>query len=223
MLLRENQRVEILLLAPPTDLAQVLNDNPDLVRHVDRVHLMGGWVARDEDNETTLRTTYNWNMDPIASKRLLEFEDLPITLYSSHLIKRLFSGGSVSSSNYGDLIELLRERSDALPSVAETMISAASWDNHVMDSIPALEAVIGRDNAGAQFSPADPIVVIGAFEPELVTRRTAVRIKFDEQELDPRFGYRIVVESCIESNLQLVEDLDEQIFRELFVQAFDDL
>lgn len=221
-LLQENPRVEILLLAPPTDLAQVLTDNPDLIRHVDRVHLMGGWVARDDNNETTLRTTYNWNMDPVASKLLLEFENLPITLYSSDLIKGQFSGGSVSSRNYGDLIELLRDREESMPSVAETMMSAASWDNHVMDSIPALEAVIGRDNAGAQFSPADPIVAIGAFEPALVTRRTAVRIKLYEQELDARFGYRIVVTPCVDSNVQMIEDLDEQIFRELFVQAFDE-
>jgi len=222
-ILSENQQVEFFILAPPTDLVTVLDDFPDLAEHVSHIHLMGGWVDTGIAPERELRTTYNWNMDPTSSAKLLSLRDVSITLYSSHTIKNQFAGGSVQRANYPDIIALLDDNAGSLPSIAETIVSSASWDNHVMNRIPALENVIGRDNAGRQFSPADPIVVIGAYSSNLATRTAAVDVLLDDTDVDSSRGHRIRVVPAPDSMIDLVEELDEDVFREVFIEAFEKL
>jgi hypothetical protein len=219
-ILSTNQSVEIIVLAPPTDLATILDESPELAGHISRVHLMGGWVEIERPNGIELRSTYNWNMDPQASRNLLESPTFPITLYSSHAVKRHFSGGSLQRTTFPNLIEMLEASSERLPSVAETCIAGSSWDNHLMDRIPELENVLGRKNAGMQFSPADPVVVVGAFAPALIKTRTPIRVRLDEQDLDPGKGYRIFAIPSPDSRIELVEAFDEAIFREVFADAF---
>lgn len=221
--LSENQQVEFFILAPPTDLVTVLDEFPDLVERVSHIHLMGGWVDAGIAPDNELRTTYNWNMDPTSAAKLLSLRNVSITLYSSHTIKKQFAGGSVQRTNYPNIVALLEDNADSLPSVADTIVSGASWDNHVMDRIPALENVIGRDNAGRQFSPADPIVVIGAYDSNMATRTTAVKIILDDTDMDSGRGYRIRVEPAPDSTIDLVEELDKDVFREVFVEAFEKL
>ena len=222
-ILSENQQVEFFILAPPTDLVTVLDEFPKLVEHVSHIHLMGGWVDTAVAPDNEMRTTYNWNMDPTSSAKLLSLRDVSITLYSSHTIKNQFAGGSVQRANYPSIIALLDDNARSLPSVAETIVSGASWDNHVMNRIPALENVIGRDNAGRQFSPADPIVVIGAYSSNLATRTTAVKLLLDDTDVDPSQGYRIRVQPAPDSAIDLVEELDEDVFQEIFIEAFEKL
>lgn len=218
-ILSTNQHVEIFVLAPPTDLSALLEEAPELADHIARVHLMGGWVAVERPGGTELRTTYNWNMAPRASKQLLANPAFPITLYSSHVVKRSFSGGSLQRATFPGLIELLELSSERLPSVAETFMAGSSWDNHLMDRIPELEDVIGRENAGMQFSPADPTVIVGAFAPEFIRKRTPVKVRLDERDVDPGRGYRIFVEPAASSRIELVEVFDEAVFREVFAEA----
>jgi len=221
--LSANQSVEIFVLAPPTDLSAVLKEFPELADHISRVHLMGGWVEVKGPVSTELRATYNWNMDPDASKQLLESQAFPITLYSSHVVKNNFSGGSLQRSTFPELIDLLETSSERSPSVAETHVAGRSWDNHLMDRIPELDEVIGRENAGMQFSPADPVVIVGAFAPEFVLGRTPVRVRLDENDLDPGKGYRIFVEPSADSQIELVEDFDKTVFRDVFSDTFEAL
>jgi len=171
---RAGREVAVFVLAPPTDLSVLLEESPELANHISRVDLMGGWAEVERPNGTELRSTYNWNMDPEASRQLLATQAFPITLYSSHTIKKHFSGGSLRRASFPGLIGLLETSSERLPSVAETFVAGASWDNHLMDRIPKLETVIGRENAGMQFSPADPAVIVGAFAPGLINRRTSM-------------------------------------------------
>jgi inosine-uridine nucleoside N-ribohydrolase len=221
--LSENLQVEFLILAPPTDLVLVLTDSPELIERVAHIHLMGGWVDNGSATEPELRSTYNWNMDPASAAQLLRMRGLAITIYSSHTIKHQFAGGSVQQANYPNIVALLNDNADALPSVAETIISGASWDNHVMDQIPALESVIGRENAGQQFSPADPIVVVGAYRPELALEKTSVSISLVESDLDPARGFRILLEPAPDSRIELIEKIDEAIFERVFVDAFEEI
>lgn len=219
-ILSTNQSVEIFVLAPPTDLSALLEEAPELANHISRVHLMGGWTEVERPGGTELRSTYNWNIDPEASRRLLAAQAFPITLYSSHTIKKYFSGGSLQRATFPELIELLETSSERLPSVAETFVAGNSWDNHLMDRIPELETVIGRENAGMQFSPADSVVIVGAFAPGLINRRTQVSVQLDESDLDARSGYRIYVEPSADSQIELVEDFDLAVFNEVFTDAF---
>ncbi len=222
-LLSQNSQVEILVLAPPTDLVQVLSEFPSLAESISRIHLMGGWVEVETTDEVELRTTYNWNMDPSASRRLLARQDIRITLYSSHTVKQQFSGGSVNVNNYANLIVALESQADALPSIADTIVSSRSWDNHVMDQIPALEEIIGRENAGRQFSPADPLVVIGAYNSALAEEESSVAVLLDEQDLDPARGYRIDLDPSADSNIKVLETLNEDVFEQVFITAFESL
>ena len=118
---------------------------------------------------------------------------------------------------------MLEASSERLPSVAETFIAGSSWDNHLMDRIPELENVIGRENAGTQFSPADPVVIVGAFAPEFIMTRTPIKVRLDELDVDPGKGYRVFVEPSSDSRIELVEVFDEAVFREVFVDAFEAL
>ena len=222
-ILSANDSVEIFILAPPTDLSNVLEESPELASHISRVHLMGGWVEVRGPGGSELRTTYNWNMDPRASKQLLESQAFPITLYSSHVVKKHFSGGSLQRAAFPELFELLVSSSERLPSVAETFIAGNSWDNHLMDRIPKLESAIGRENAGMQFSPADPTVVVGAFEPNFVKKKTPIGIRLDDMDIDPKSGYRVIVEPLGNSRIELVEDFDEAVFRSVFTRALQTL
>ncbi len=73
--------IEFIVLAPPTDLVNVLVKKPHLRKKIKHIYLMGGWI---ETPESVLRTTYNWNMDPIASGQLMDMHDIPMTIFSSH-------------------------------------------------------------------------------------------------------------------------------------------
>jgi hypothetical protein len=222
-LLSRSLQVEILVLAPPTDLVQVLTEYPDLAENISQIHLMGGWVEVNTADKVELRTTYNWNMDPSASRQLLAFQDISIKLLSSHTVKRQFSGGSVRVNNYPNLIAALESNANSLPSVADTIVSSRSWDNHVMDQIPALEEIIGRENAGRQFSPADPLIVIAAFSADLAEQESSVAVLLDEQDLDQNRGYRIDLYPSTATNIQLLEKLNEEIFEQVFLKAFESL
>ncbi|TDJ37376.1 MAG: hypothetical protein E2O53_01825 [Gammaproteobacteria bacterium] len=57
-----------------------------------------------------------------------------------------------------------------------------------MDRIPELENLIGRKNAGRQFSPADPAVIVGAFAPGFIQKKTRIRVRLDVLDIDPNRG-----------------------------------
>ena len=218
-----NQRVELFVLAPPTDLVAVLDESPELAGHIERLHLMGGWSEVEGVDGGELRSTYNWNMDPQAAKQLLETQNIPIILYSSHVIKESFPGGSMSATSSPQLIALLEESAERLPSINETFFAGSSWDNHLMDRIPHLEAAIGRGNAGKQFSPADPIVIVGASSPEMIQSAFRIRVRLDASDMDPDRGFRVFYAQDKASNVELVDQIDRPLFESRFIDALRSL
>jgi inosine-uridine nucleoside N-ribohydrolase len=211
--LRRNAGTEILLLAPPTDLIKALEADPALANRIGHIHLMGGWTqSARADGGTLLRTSYNWNMAPSAAARLMELDGIPMTLYASDLVKASFAGGSINPENSPEVMATLQALRDTQPAVASFFVAADSWDRHVMRSIPALRKVIGA-NVGQQFTPADPMVVVGMTTPGLILRQRPVRIAIHVDDLDPARGFRVEVGDDARSRISLVDAIDAEAFR----------
>jgi len=147
LLLTQNE-IEIALLAPATDLVHALEENPGLEAHIAHIHLMAGWSLKLlPSGEIDRRTTYNWNTDPDAGAKPVSIESIPMTLYSSHMIKSSFSGGSINNDGFPAIISELVSRKCQVPAFETFLFAADSWDHHLMENIPPLRTVIG-DHAG---------------------------------------------------------------------------
>ena len=217
--LRQHPGTEVLLLAPATDLVKALQAEPALAAAIGHIHLMGGWSKRvSPDGVVQRRSTYNWNMDPVASAWLMARHDIPMTLYSSDLIKANFAGGSINAGNSPGILAALETLRRTQPAAEAFFIAGNSWDQHLMTQIPALRNIIG-DNAGHQFTPADPIVVVGMTTPAMVRARRPVTIRIDLDELDPARGYAVTVSDDSNSKIQLVSSIDTALFRRRVIDA----
>lgn len=213
-LLRSRDDTEIVLLAPATDLVKALEDESALASRIRHIHVMGGWSDKTQPSgDVVRRTTYNWNMDPEAGSKLMSMTTIPMTLYSSHTIKHSFSGGSINREGYPVIIGELESRQDRVPAFGSFMVATESWDHHLMKKIPSMKTIVG-DNAGRQFTPADPAVVVGMTRPDFVTAARPVDIMIDLTDLDPAKGFRVLVEDNPSSRISLVESVDPEIFRQ---------
>jgi len=212
--------IECIVLAPPTDLVAVLEKNPLLKKSIQHVYIMGGWSEQNENGNIVLRTTYNWNMDPQASTQLLDMKDIPMTVYSSHTIKKYFGGGSCNCDTCPRIINILEQYKDQLPSLIDQQIAAYSWDQHIIQKIPALKEVI-EAYSGKQFTPADPLVVIGVINNNLIQKKIPVDLCIDLNDLDVAKGFRIQVTHNLSSNIQLVDSIDIEIFTKEFISSFE--
>ena len=212
--LQEHDDTEIVLLAPATDLVRALEDEPALTARIKHIHLMGGWShITQPSGEIVRRTTFNWNMDPDAGARLMSMNTVPMTLYSSHMIKHSFSGGSVNKDGYPAIIGELESQRGQVPAFESFLVATESWDRHLMEKIPSMQAIIG-DHAGRQFTPADPVVVVGMTRSGFVTEARPVDITIDLDDLDPARGFKVLVEDDPASLISLVEAVDPEIFRQ---------
>jgi len=213
-LLRSANDVEVVLLAPATDLLLALGSDPVLTTSLKHVHVMGGWSeSTGPGNEIVRRTSYNWNMDPQAAARLVQIEEVPMTVYSSHIIQQDFSGGSINRDDFPEIIGLLEEKASQNQWAESFFVASRSWDAHVMKQIPYLIPVIG-EHAGQQFTPADPVVALGINDTELVTRLRAVEIRIDLEDLNPAKGYKVSVKENSASKIRLVEAIDTLNFNQ---------
>lgn len=212
--------VQFILLAPPTDLVAVLKKNPRLKKNIKHIHIMGGWTEVQENGETVLRTTYNWNMDPVASAKLVLMKDIPMTLYSSHTIKKWFDGGSCNIDNCKNVIERMEQLRPEMPSLNDQIIAATSWDEHVIAKIPALKPVI-EPYKGKQFTPADPLVAVGIVNPAFILTREAVDIRMDIDDFNKDKGFRVYVTPDPASKIDLVQAIDVEIFKSELIKSFD--
>lgn len=218
--LQERDGVEIVLLAPPTDLVAALRRLPARRRAVHRIHVMGGWSdgPANGQGERPRWTTYNWTMAPADSRELMRLTDVPVTLYSSHVLKEAFEGGSVNARRAPAIFAALDRAADRLASVAEWAKASRRWDEHVMVTIPALAGVIGP-HAGRQFTPADPAVVLGLLAPEIVTASHGVRVDIDPAATHEGRGFRVAVTPDPRSHVRAVDSLDPVLFERAFVAA----
>ena len=210
-LLRQSKDIEFVMLAPPVDLMAVLTETPELASSIKHIHLMGGWAEAKTPAGPALFTTYNWNMAPAPSAALLKLKNVPMTLYSSHMIKPSFNGGSINGTNSPQLMALLESLKAKLPSLVDQEKAGTSWDSHLIEQIPPLANVIGCC-IGKQFTPADPIVVVGMIDPSLITQRRTVDLEMNLDGLDPARGYPVTVRDSPTSNITLVDRVDPKIF-----------
>jgi inosine-uridine nucleoside N-ribohydrolase len=125
--LRRRDDIEIVLLAPATDLVHALTAEPTLKARIKHIHMMAGWSQKTTSTgEVVRRTTYNWNMDPDAGAKLMSMKTVPMTLYSSHTIKRSFSGGSINKDSFPAIIGELESERGRVPAFDSFSIAANS-------------------------------------------------------------------------------------------------
>jgi hypothetical protein len=206
-----HNNLEFVLLAPPTDLVYVLNSRPELKKHIKHIYVMGGWVEIQDSQSKISRSTYNWNMDPVSSAQLMDIKDVAMTLYSSHTIKQSFKGGSINSANFPKIIRLINKYKTKLPSLVEQEIAGLSWDTHIIEKIPFLSSIVGPYK-GKQFTPADPLVIIGIVNNHLIKRTIPVDIHIDVNDKDSSRGFKVEASLFQFSNIILVEEIDTEIF-----------
>jgi hypothetical protein len=85
-----------------------------------------------------------------------------------------------------------------------------------LKQIPYLIPIIG-DRAGQQFTPADPVVVLGLSNADFVTRVKAVDISIDLEDIDPNQGYKVLVNEISNSNIKSIEAIDIAAFNHQFI------
>lgn len=221
--LEENSRVEVLVLTSPVDIVAALKRRPDLISKIQTFHVMGGWVVSEENGQKVLRSTFNWNMSPQETNQLLELSaKVRFRLYSSHMIKQAFLGGSVSKRNMPDVLASIEEAKPALRGLQDFEVAARSWDEGIIEKIPRLRETIGAENIGRQFTPADPALVVSVFRQNLLeTSVTRATLTLDEKDLNPDRGYRVsLVPSEAPSAVEVVEAIDVPFFRAELIRAF---
>lgn len=184
----QDKKLNILVLSPATDFANAVlsstNYSERNLQAVNRVVMVGGWVeVQNANGAKELRSTYNWNMDPISARVALD--KMPnMTIISSHLIKPVFGGGSLNASNAPGLIEAMtKSRHSAM---RDFHTAGGSWDHHLIEKIPPLANVIGP-YAGNQFTPADVLAAAYVIDPSIVTSVQAnTRITLDVDNADAK-------------------------------------
>lgn len=216
--LENNHDVQFIMLAPPSDLVAVLEKNPALKRNIKHIHIMGGWSEAQEQGQNVLRTTYNWNMDPRASAQLMSMNDIPMTLYSSHSIKEFFNGGSCNIDNCKSVIQRMSTMKSYLPSLEDQEIAALSWDEHIMAKLPLLKDLIAPYK-GKQFTPADPLVIGGIINHNLIRETEAVDIRIDLNDLDKAKGFRVYVTPNSCSKIKLVTEIALGVFKNAMIYS----
>ncbi len=225
--------VEILMLAPPVDLVEVLEKNPSLKRKIKQIFVMGGWAeSQSPTGETVLRTTYNWNMDPAgshASNRLMAMKDVPMTVFSYHAIKKAFPTRSVNPGNFPKVWSAIDAAQASMPSLVHSSRVGGSWDGHVLENLPPelppthpLKAAL-VEHGGRQFAPADVLAVLGFLNEKLIASSRPVSIAIDESDIDPKTGIRIRVTDDQGSKIRIVESLDTDVFEKDLIEAFRSL
>ena len=207
--------IEIALLAPPTDLVKVLSYDYELRKKIKKIYVMGGWNELQEKGSICRRTTYNWDMDPAASAKLMQMSDIPMMLFSTHAISRHFTG-SINSSNSKHLIQQIKQSDlKSLPDAEKAMMS---WNQHVMETIPRLRPVI-EPHKDHQFTPADPIVAVSMITENFVERSTKVRININLNEVTEA-GYTVDVVENPGSSIELVERMNIPKFNEVMMSTY---
>jgi inosine-uridine nucleoside N-ribohydrolase len=212
--------IEIVMLAPPSDLVEVLKASPNLSTKIKRIHIMGGWIEiQAEGSDPLRRTSYNWDMDVDSSSQLMKMSHIPMTLYSSHILKKAFKGGSINSKHFPNLIAKINDCRLHLPFLEDDLIATQSWNTHVMKTIPRLKDVIGN-YADHQFTPADPAVVIGMINSNFIMKEKSVKIDIDLAD-QTKQGTIVHVEKDPSSKISLVKEVNLEIFKQEMLSTYD--
>jgi hypothetical protein len=76
-----------------------------------------------------------------------------------------------------------------------------------------MKDVIGN-HAGRQFTPADPVVIIGMMRSDFSTKTTPIDVTIEFGPDYETSGARVGVKADPESNIELMEAMDKMVFRE---------
>lgn len=213
--------IDILMLASTTDLEQVLTSHPELKSKINHIHIMGGWAKiTKSDGSEELRTTYNWDMNPESSARLMRMTDVAMTVYGTSLTTSTF-GSSINKKNFPAIIEKIEKCRALLACLEDAAIATEYWNNHVMENIEALRKII-ENYASHQFTPADPAAAIGMIEPAFVVRKQPVTIEIDPTNQTER-GSLVTVKHDSSSLISVVEEVDVRVFEDIMTTAYDRL
>ena len=228
--LEQNEDVEFLVLAPPTDLVAVLEMRPDLKRKIKHIGFMGGWSeVKDEAGQLIRRLTYNGNMEPLhtnSTRKLMKMEDLPITVFSFHAIKLAFPERSINPGNYPDVWNIIDRVKLNKISLQETSMASALWDQHILESLPPTMPpthplkVALTQYQGRQFAPADPLVVAAMLDPHLIQESRLASIDIDINDIDPTTGIRVYVQGNAHSQIRVVEQISAPRFINILKASF---
>lgn len=218
--LKKYNDVQFIILASPTDLCAVLEQEPSLKVNIKHIHIQGGWGEFQENGQIVLRTTYNWNMDPQSSAQLLNMNDIPMTLYSSHMVKPCFKSGRCNIDNSPALIEAMDALQAMMPSLQDQEIACLSWDEFTIAKFPMLKKII-EPYKGKQFTPADPLVIVGVVNQDLIELKQAVNVLIDVQDFDESKGFRVYVEPNPSSKINVVQSVNANLFKHEIVQSFN--
>ncbi|KAI1699746.1 hypothetical protein DdX_17130 [Ditylenchus destructor] len=158
------------------------------------------------------RTTYNVNMDVKASTKLMNFaheHKVPLTLWSSHVTKNV-SGGSVNADNpkYTELIDMIYNSPACLFQAIQS--ATASWDAHLIKEIKPLAERIGKFQ-GRQFTPADPVAMVGFLHPEMIESPENYIVNIDQ--VYNKAGYKVELTKNDQSTITVVGGIDEDMFK----------
>ncbi|KAI3417552.1 hypothetical protein GPALN_013272 [Globodera pallida] len=209
-------KIDFLVLAPPTDLAAVLGTNSELANAIGHVHLMGGWNETKGRTRSSdiLRSSYNVNMDGRASAQLLKMASegrVQVTLYSSHVIAKQFKG-SINRESFPTLIEMI-ETSQA-PCIEAFRTAGLHWDTNLVEHYEKLKDTVGQYK-GKQFTPADPLTVLGLLNPKLIkaTEKVKVEVIIPEGQPPSEEGYEMQKWADTSSGITLVTEFNLNVFQ----------
>ncbi len=214
--LTEHRNVEVQLLTAPTDLSKALTIEPALARNIGRIVFMGGWSETVERGALNRFATFNWLVDAQATQDLLDIVEnnqIATVLFSSHVVKPAFNGGSINRDGYPQLFETIdglveADSGTSLKSLAEWRIAISGWNSRLIETIPALREVVGI-HVTEQFTPADPLAVLyGSYS----TQTTPVAVELELDTPDPRRGFAVTVEEASTSPIRLVTEISAEDF-----------
>lgn len=214
--------VDLIFLTKPTEFCEVLNFDENLIYKIDKIYMMGGWCD--------MMPNYNWRLDlPCIEKLVMLLQKIKNNRHSPKLF--LFSGGFfkqefngfVNYEKFPEVINVLQNSPTSVAKFLKQMI--VSWDTYITSTDTDDEALktwhqkniqmIGQENIGRQFTPADPATMVGyLYHKEFVLKVMPVEINFihtdDKVYVDAKYNSK--------SNIYAAEKVDKDFFRDKLVE-----
>lgn len=215
--LENHTDVEVIIMSAPTDIVAVLQRRSDLLKKIKTIHVMGGWAVGADGK---LTSTFNWNMGHLETALLLKLSgQVRMRLYSSHLIKAAFNGGSVSRKNMPELMRALEFARSHLRGLQDLELASRHWDEGIIKKIPTLREKIGVENIGKQFTPADVALILSLFREELFESQVRFAgIALETGMVDEQGGFVVQLNESSPFPVEIVEALDIKFFEKEMIR-----
>lgn len=206
-----SEELVLQILTDPSAIVDALNRRPDLASKIAEIHWAAGWSGDSKEGGSL---TFNSIMSPLqagkedAARSARELYDIIAkhqikTIYhSSHIIKTVFTGGSLNADNAGEFVETFL--SSAANSVFFQSIHAheRTWTKHVVSSlnkvVASMKAAGKSENEWRrlqaiadtiakyqfQMTPADALVALGSINStQVVTNTRQIELDFQNTEV----------------------------------------